>query len=38
MANIMGENAQGVRIGERVRLCFEARGDCQLPQFRRAPD
>jgi uncharacterized OB-fold protein len=36
MANIVGERALDVAIGERVELCFEDRGGFTLPQFRRA--
>jgi uncharacterized OB-fold protein len=35
MANIVGADAAGVAIGEPVALCFEPRGEAQLPQFRR---
>ncbi|RPI44688.1 MAG: Zn-ribbon domain-containing OB-fold protein [Betaproteobacteria bacterium] len=35
MANIVGDNARGVRIGDTVRLCFEQRGEHRLPQFHR---
>ena len=36
MANIVGEDALGVRIGERVRVCFETRKDgFAIPQFVR---
>ena len=35
-SNILGEDALGVRIGERVQLTFEDRGDgALLPQFQR---
>jgi uncharacterized protein len=37
MANIVGTDALGVAIGERVVLCFEDRGGQCLPQFRRSP-
>ena len=35
MANIVGDDALEVAIDEIVELCFESRGDFQLPQFRR---
>ena len=35
MVNIVGEDALGVVIGERVEVCFEARGAARVPQFRR---
>jgi uncharacterized OB-fold protein len=35
MANIVGDDALGVAIGERVRVCFECRDGGALPQFRR---
>jgi uncharacterized OB-fold protein len=37
MANIVGDDALDVAIGEDVELCFEPRGEMKLPQFRRAP-
>jgi uncharacterized OB-fold protein len=36
MANIVGEDAFSVAIGDRVRVCFEQRGERRLPQFMRA--
>ncbi len=37
MANILGDDALAVEIGDAVRVCFEERGDgAALPQFRRA--
>lgn len=38
MANIVGDDAHAVRIGERVSVCFEQRGDWAVPQFRRIAD
>jgi len=35
LANIVGDDALGVEIGEVVALCFEPRGEQQLPQFQR---
>lgn len=35
MANVIGGKADDVKIGERVELCFERRGDASIPQFRR---
>jgi uncharacterized protein len=35
MANIVGDEAQAVRIGERVSVCFEQRAESAVPQFRR---
>ena len=35
MANIVGEDALQVQIGEPVELCFESREAYRLPQFRR---
>jgi uncharacterized OB-fold protein len=35
MANIVGDDALGVAIGERVQVCFEDRDGAALPQFRR---
>jgi uncharacterized OB-fold protein len=35
MANIVGEHAAAVAVGEAVELCFERRGEGRLPQFRR---
>jgi len=35
MANIVGDDAREVRIGETVKLCFEQRGEYKLPQFHR---
>jgi uncharacterized OB-fold protein len=37
MTNIVGDDAPGVEIGERVEVCFEARGEARVPQFRRRP-
>ena len=37
MANIVGEDAREVRIGEAVQVCFEPRGEYRLPQFQRQP-
>jgi hypothetical protein len=38
MANIVGDDALGVGIGERVRVCFEKRKDgFSIPQFVREP-
>ncbi|NDZ18847.1 hypothetical protein C7T35_37930 [Variovorax sp. WS11] len=38
-ANVIGESALAVRIGDRVKVTFEDRGDgARLPQFRRAED
>lgn len=36
MANILGDDALDVAIGERVTLTFEDRGNGTLPQFKRA--
>ncbi|MPZ42299.1 MAG: hypothetical protein GEV05_02645 [Betaproteobacteria bacterium] len=36
MANIVGDDALGVAIGERVHVCFEDRDGAALPQFRRS--
>lgn len=38
MANVLGDDALGVAIGDRVEVVFEARGEdgFKLPQFRRA--
>lgn len=36
MANIVGDDAMAVTIGERVTVQFEDRGEFALPQFRRA--
>jgi hypothetical protein len=35
MANIVGEGALEVAIGEAVTVTFERRGDVTLPQFTR---
>jgi uncharacterized protein len=36
MANILGEDALSVRIGDRVRVTFQDRGDgAKVPQFKR---
>ncbi len=37
LTNIVGANAQDVGIGEAVVVCFDARGEQRLPQFRRYP-
>lgn len=37
MANVVGEDAREVEIGERVQLTFEPRGEASVPQFRRQP-
>lgn len=37
LANIVGNGAREVAIGESVRVTFEQRGDGALPQFERAP-
>jgi len=36
MANIIGEGALGVSIGDPVIVCFEDRGGAGIPQFRIA--
>lgn len=36
MANVVGGDPEGVRIGDRVRVTFERRGDVAVPQFARA--
>ena len=37
VANVLGDDALGVRIGDRVDVTFEDRGDgAMLPQFQRA--
>ena len=36
MTNIVGDDALDTKIGDRVELRFEARGDQNLPQFARA--
>ena len=37
MANVLGDDALQVAIGDRVQLIFEDRGDgALLPQFQRA--
>jgi uncharacterized OB-fold protein len=33
MANVVGCDPDGVAIGDRVRLCFEERGEAAVPQF-----
>lgn len=38
MTNIVGSNARGVAIGERVRVSFEQRGEHRVPQFMRIRD
>ena len=35
MANIIGAKVDDAKIGDRVTLCFERRGDVPVPQFRR---
>lgn len=36
MANVIGDDASAVAVGDRVELCFEARGEnAKVPQFRR---
>ena len=36
MANILGSDALETRIGDQVKVCFEARGpDAKVPQFVR---
>jgi len=36
MANVIGDDALDVAVGDRVRVCFEARGEnAKVPQFRR---
>lgn len=38
MANVVGDDALEVGVGDRVQVCFEARGDAaKVPQFRRVP-
>lgn len=38
MANVLGDDALSAKIGDRVEVCFEARGEGRaLPQFRRVP-
>ena len=38
VTNIVGDDALSVRIGERVEVTFEERGDgAMLPQFQRTP-
>jgi uncharacterized OB-fold protein len=38
MANILGDDALSVSIGDRVQVTFEGRGaEAMLPQFKRAP-
>jgi len=36
MANVLGPDPEGLAIGDRVRVVFEARGDLALPQFERS--
>jgi uncharacterized OB-fold protein len=36
MANIVGCATDELKLGDRVRVCFETRGGHQLPQFARA--
>lgn len=36
MANIVGAGAREIALGDRVRVCFEARGEHKLPQFARS--
>ena len=36
MANVVGGDPESVRIGDRVRVTFETRGDVTVPQFARA--
>ena len=39
IANVLGNGALETRIGDRVRVTFEDRGDgAMLPQFNRIPD
>jgi uncharacterized OB-fold protein len=35
MANVVGDDPEGVAIGDRVRVVFEMRGEVALPQFTR---
>jgi uncharacterized OB-fold protein len=36
MANVIGDDALEVAVGDRVRVCYEARGErAKVPQFRR---
>jgi len=36
MANVVGDDALEAGVGDRVQVCFEARGDAtKVPQFRR---
>ena len=38
MANVLGEDALSVRIGDRVKVTFEERGEgAMIPQFLRVP-
>jgi len=37
VANIVGDDALGVSMGDRVEVVFEERHGAALPQFRRAP-
>ena len=38
MANVLGEDALSVRIGDRVKVTFEDRGEgAMIPQFQRVP-
>jgi uncharacterized OB-fold protein len=38
MANVLGEDALSVRIGDRVKVTFEERGEgAMIPQFQRVP-
>lgn len=36
MANIVGAEAREITLGDRVRVCFETRGEHKLPQFVRS--
>jgi len=39
LANILGEDALQTRIGDRVAVCFEERGEgAKVPQFKRRSD
>lgn len=36
MSNVVDVDPEAVRVGMAVQVCFEARGELQLPQFRPA--
>lgn len=39
MANVVGDDALAVAVGDRVQVCFEPRGEAaKVPQFHRLPE